>query len=453
MSSELLNIVPFTLPIQPFTHPVCGEVHLPGSKSITNRALVLAALSPNRIILENALFSEDTLVMVKALQDLGFSIQTNFSETVIDIQGEGGWIPSSSATIDVGSAGTVARFLVAFLSLKKGGEYRLDGSESMRKRPMKPLLDALEKIGAIKVYYHEQEGHFPFTIKTRGLESGVIEVDASQSGQFLSALLMIGSLVPGELIIRTTGNIVSKSFVRMTLSMISEFGGKMPEFEWGSRGYVFRSSRGYDFKNRNYLIEPDATAASYFLALPLVVGGQLTLHGLTIDSTKQNDINFSYIVEKLGLNIQKTDQYWYIEKVKKPRINITDTDFSEISDTFLTLAAIAPLLGDPISIRGIAHTQWQETDRMYAVATELMKLGQLVDRTRDALLIRPQSLRPSSIETYEDHRMAMSFAILGCFDLFETGESWLSIDNPYCCSKTFPGFFDTLDKLRTFSTR
>jgi len=448
-----MNIVPFTQPILPFTQPVYGEVHLPGSKSITNRALLLAALNSEITVLQNALFSEDTLIMVEALQKLGFSIQINLSEKTISIQGKGGRIPSSTGTINVGNAGTVARFLVALLSLKEGGEYRLDGSESMRKRPINPLLTALESIGAIEVHYHGEFGHFPFTLKTKGLKSGIVKIDASESGQFLSALLMVGPLVPGGFIVDVSGEIVSKPFITMTLAMINEFGGMLPQVEQRGYRYIFNGHNGYHFREKYYLIEPDATAASYFLVLPLVVGGQITLHGLSRGPMKQGDIDFSYIVEKIGLIVRKTQKFWFVERAKKPLMQVPETDFNDISDTFLTLTAIAPLLRTPTYIKGITHTRLQETDRPSAVATELKKLGQIIKQTSDAILIRPQLLQSGVIETYKDHRMAMSFGILGCFDLFENGKSWMSIHNPHCCSKTFPNFFDVLDKLRMRSVK
>lgn len=451
--NEVINIVPFTQPIVPFIQPVCGEVYLPGSKSITNRALLLAALNSETIVLQNALFSEDTLIMVRALQKLGFSIQTDALKRTIRVQGQGGKIPSTTATINVGNAGTAARFLVALLSLKEGGEYKLDGTESMRKRPMHPLLAALERVGAVEVHYHGEFGHFPFTLKTKGLKSGVVHIDASESGQFLSALLMIGPLVRGEFIINVSGEIVSKPFIKLTLAMMREFGAVLPTIEQRGYRYVFSEYNGYYFTEKSYLIEADATAASYFLALPLVVGGQITLQGLSADQMKQGDIDFSYIVEKIGLTIRKTPTYWSVERAKNPSMQVAETDFNDISDTFLTLAAIAPLLKTPTSVKGIAHTRLQETDRPFAVATELKKLGQIIQRTSDSILIKPQRLQPAIIETYNDHRMAMSFGILGCFDLFQNGNSWLSIHNPRCCSKTFPNFFDVLDKLRIESIK
>lgn len=451
--SSVINIVPFIQPILPFTQPVCGEVYLPGSKSITNRALLLAALNSGVTVLQNALFSEDTMIMVEALQKLGFFIQINPSERSISVRGEGGKIPSSTATIDVGNAGTVARFLVALLSLRKGGEYRLDGSECMRKRPINPLLTALESVGAIEVHYHGEFGYFPFTLKTKGLKPGIVKIDASESGQFLSALLMVAPLIPGGFIVDVSGQIVSKPFITMTLAMINEFGAMLPKIEQMGYRYIFNNPNGYHFTKKTYLIEPDATAASYFLALPLVVGGQITLYGLSMDPMKQGDIDFSYIVEKIGLTIRKTQKFWFVERAKKPLMQVAETDFNDISDTFLTLAAIAPLLKTPTYVKGIAHTRLQETDRPFAVAAELKRLGQVIEQTNDSILIRPHPLHPGVVETYGDHRMAMSFGILGCFDLFENGKSWLSIYNPYCCSKTFPNFFDVLDKLRVESIK
>jgi 3-phosphoshikimate 1-carboxyvinyltransferase len=399
---------PPLLPIQPFTQPVRGSVTLPGSKSITNRALILAALGTRTVTLRGALFSRDTRIMVAALQALGFVVQTDEDALTITITGRGGEIPAREAKIDIGNAGTAARFLTAFVCLRPDGVYHFDGDEAMRRRPIGALLEALETQGA------KTTGHsFPFTLRTAGLPGGTVALDASESSQMLSALLMVAPLAQSPLTVRLKGEAGSKPFVTMTEAMLRQFAAQPAD----------------------YAIEGDASAASYFLTLPVVTGGALTLPNY--GGPLQGDMKYREV----------------IGEVARDRRGIS-RNFREFSDTFLTLAAIAPLLDGPTKISGIAHTRRQETDRVAGMARELRKLGQQVIETEDALEIHPRPLTPDvEIETYHDHRFAMSFGILGCHDLRKNGRPWLTIKDPACCAKTFPEFFALLDGLRTGSHR
>jgi 3-phosphoshikimate 1-carboxyvinyltransferase len=399
---------PPLLPIQPFTQPVRGSVTLPGSKSITNRALILAALGTRTVTLRGALFSRDTRIMVAALQALGFVVQTDEDALTITITGRGGEIPAREAKIDIGNAGTAARFLTAFVCLRPDGVYHFDGDEAMRRRPIGALLEALETQGA------KTTGHsFPFTLRTAGLPGGTVALDASESSQMLSALLMVAPLAQSPLTVRLKGEAGSKPFVTMTEAMLRQFAAQPAD----------------------YAIEGDASAASYFLTLPVVTGGALTLPNY--GGPLQGDMKYREV----------------IGEVARDRRGIS-RNFREFSDTFLTLAAIAPLLDGPTKISGIAHTRRQETDRVAGMARELRKLGQQVIETEDALEINPRPLTPDvEIETYHDHRFAMSFGILGCHDLRKNGRPWLTIKDPACCAKTFPEFFALLDGLRTGSHR
>ena len=395
-----------TLPIQPFTRPVRGSVTLPGSKSITNRALILAALGQGTVTLRGALFSRDTRIMVAALQALGFFVQTEENALTITITGGDGKIPNREAKIAVGNAGTAARFLTAFVCLRPDGIYHFDGDEAMRRRPIGALLEALEAQGA-----KASSRSFPFTLQTAGLPGGVVELDASESSQMLSALLMVAPLAKSPLAVRLKGAAGSKPFVTMTEEMLQQFAANPTSYD----------------------IEGDASAASYFLALPVVTGGELAF--TNYGGRLQGDRKFSEV----------------IADVAKDRRGV-ERNFREFSDTFLTLAAIAPLLDGPTKISGIAHTRKQETDRVAGMARELQKLGQHVIETEDSLEIHPRPLVPGvEIETYHDHRFAMSFGILGCHDLLKTGRPWITIKDPACCSKTFPSFFDVLTRLQNDS--
>lgn len=416
-----MSTYPPTLPIQPFTRPVRGRATLPGSKSITNRALILAALSSKTVTLRGALFSRDTRIMVAALRELGFAVETDETALTITIEGRGGEIPVREAKIEVGNAGTAARFLTAFVCLRPDGVYHFDGDEAMRRRPIGALLEALESQGA-----RASARAFPFTLHTAGLPGGLVLLDASESSQLLSALLMVAPFARTRLNVQLKGETVSRPFVQMTHRMVEQFAADPTD----------------------YAIEGDATAASYFATLALVTDGALEVGGLNLAADAlQGDIEFYRLLTARGL-------------IRSAGHNVAGglsrqgviANFNDFSDTFLSLAAIAPLLDGPTKIAGIAHTRKQETDRVAGMARELTKLGQHVVETEDALEIHPRPLVPDvEIETYHDHRFAMSFGILGCHDLRGDGQPWLTVKDPACCTKTFPAFFDLLESLRAGS--
>jgi len=413
--------LPDPLPILPFTAPARGSVTLPGSKSITNRALILAALAERPVTLRGALFSRDTRIMVAALRALGFRVETDEAELTITVYGLGGEIPNAEATIDVGNAGTAARFLTALVCLRKGGVYHFDGDAAMRARPIAGLLDALAQQGATA-----DSRRFPFTLRTNGLPGGIVTLDASTSSQLVSALLLVASRADAPLRVELLGETVSKPFITMTERMVAQFA--QATFS-------------------DYAIEGDATAASYFAALPIVAGGNIQIDGLALGSDAlQGDTAFFSLLAEQGLTTRVGEQVASTGESHRRGIS---ADFNAFSDTFLTLAAIAPLLEGPTKITGIAHTRHQETDRVAGMARELRKLGQEVIETEDSLEIHPRPLAPGqTIETYHDHRFAMSFGVLGCYDLLGDGQPWLSIKDPACCGKTFPHFFKVLEALR-----
>jgi len=418
-----VSTLPDKLPIVPFARPVRGSVTLPGSKSITNRALILAALGRQTVTLRGALFSRDTRIMVAALQALGFAVKTDESALTITITGRGGEIPAREARLDIGNAGTAARFLTAFVCLRPDGIYHFDGDEAMRRRPIGALLEALKSQGA-----QADSASFPFTLRTAGLPGGQVELDASESSQMLSALLMVAPFAHTPLAVQLKGAAGSKPFVEMTEKMVEQF----------------------TLQPTDYQIEGDSSAASYFLALPLVTRGSLTIPNYA--SSLQGDIKFLDVMRNVGLFWELIGGRPHFFSPKDGDRHSVDQDFREFSDTFLTLAAIAPLLAGPTRISGIAHTRRQETDRVAGMARELKKLGQHVIETEDALEIHPRPLMPGAeIETYHDHRFAMSFGILGCHDLLKNGRPWLTIKDPACCAKTFPLFFDLLESLRAGS--
>lgn len=438
--------LPDALPIPPFTRPVQGRVQLPGSKSITNRAMIMAALSQGAVRIENALFSDDTRIMLEALRTLGFEVRPEPDRATITVVGQGGRIPSTGAALDIGNSGTSARFLTAFCCLAEKGIFRIDGVEQMRKRPMGGLIEALTAAGArIRT---SPSGGFPLEIHAGGLAGGRVSVDATGSSQVLSALLMVAPRTTSGLELHLSSTRVRKPYVDLTLAMMRQFGIPETTMNSGSGSFALRGARDYVPGTDVYPVESDASAASYFLALPVVAGGRIQVEGVQLDGL-QGDAAFARIIRDLGCRLHDSTAGIEIAHPDTDPDPVGHTgDFFQISDTFLTLAAIAPLLRGSTTITGIAHTRKQETDRVSAVATELRKLGQEVDESEDSLTIHPRPLREARVDTYDDHRIAMSFSILGCHDLRGNGSPWLTIRNPATCAKTFPSFYQQLESVR-----
>jgi 3-phosphoshikimate 1-carboxyvinyltransferase len=447
--------LPAQLSITPFTKPVSGPVEIPGSKSLTNRALLLAALCDRPVTLTGALFSDDTRLMAEALRKLGLTIVADETAHTIEVAGQSNAFKDAAPVdIFVGLAGTAARFLTALCAAAPSGVYRIQGTERMNQRPMKGLIDALRALGA-EIRCTGVEGFFPIEIHARGLRGGPVAIDATESSQMLSALLMVAPLAASPVEVTAVGG-VRWPFVQMTALM-------MQAFQPGTEKNVerlddtrFRVKKGVSpvySAQGVFAIEPDATAASYFAALPLVVGGRTTLAHL--HKGLQGDTAFLDVLARVGATVTPAAAGYEVAfSAGSARRGVIE-NFNEFSDTFLTLAAIAPLLSGPTRITGIAHSRKQETDRVAGMVRELRKLGQDVDEHADGdgLTITPRPLKSGVvIETYHDHRFAMSFGILGCHDLRGDGSAWLTIDNPACCAKTFPHFFDVLTRLRTRTT-
>ncbi|MBL9202656.1 MAG: 3-phosphoshikimate 1-carboxyvinyltransferase [Opitutaceae bacterium] len=441
--------LPDILPITPFTRPARGVVALPGSKSLTNRALLLAALCERPVTLTGALASEDTHLMAEALRKLGFTVAGDETTHTLRVADQARGFPASAnvqpVDLFVGLAGTAARFLTALCAAAPRGTYRLDGVPQMRKRPMKPLIDALRALGA-DVRCTGAEGFFPLEIHARGLRGGAVSIDASESSQLLSALLMVAPLAATPITITLVGG-VRWPFVAMTINQMAQLGYAQ---KLTRQGDTLAVPLGRYAPPASYAIEPDATASSYFTALPLAVGGTIHVANLLPPAQGlQGDAQFLAVLERVGATIVAARGDVDVAAPPRTALRGVTQDFSEFSDTFLTLAALAPLLAGPTRISGIAHSRKQETDRVAGMARELTKLGQHVVEEHDALTITPRPLKPGvEIETYGDHRFAMSFGILGCHNLHGDGRPWLSVKNPACCAKTFPHFFELLETVR-----
>ena len=390
------------------------NVSVPGSKSITNRALVLAALSKDECALEGVSFCDDCQAMIECLIELGFSVEVDDELCTVTIKGEGGVIPNKQASINVKSSGTTARFLSAMLAVC-GGEFMLNSSEQMKKRPMKEFLDLLVDLG-VEVDYLEEEGHFPFVIKSNGLKDFDIEINTDASTQFASAMLMTQSVSGAN--ISLTGARVNGSYIEMTKKMIDAFG-------------------------LIYKVEPDVSAACYFYAMSLVLGTKAKVKGVHLDSL-QGDIKFLELLEQMGADIKDEDDGVLVDANLVTSYEGLEVDMKDFSDQALTFAVVAAFAKTPSVIRNVGHIRHQESNRMMVIKSELEKIGCDVEIKGDDIFITPGSLHGAEIETYEDHRVAMSFAIVG----LRVGN--IVIQNPKCCEKTFANYFEILDEITAF---
>ena len=418
--------------IQPIRELPDATVEVPGSKSYTNRALLIAALAHGASTVTGALFSDDTRYMCNALQKLGVDIDTDEKRATFDVYGNGGNIPVSSAELYIGNSGTTSRSLTAYVSLGRG-RFVIDGDEPMRHgRPISDLLDALTQIG-VSARSQFDNGHLPVIVEGNGLEGGKTRLDVSKSSQFLTALLLIAPYAKNDVEIEVVGD-REMPYIDITLSVMEAFGVQVV-----SEGYrYFRIEGGQRYQPRIYNIEPDASNASYFFAAAAITGGRVTVQHLHLDSM-QGDVQFVRILELMGCQVAVSDSG--ITVTGPSQLKGIDVDMRAISDTALTLAAIAPFADSNVTIRNIEHTRWQETDRIHAMVTELRKLGVPVIEHQDGLEISPAPITPAAIDTYEDHRMAMAFSLVG---LKADG---IRINDPECVSKTFPNYFQVLQGL------
>ena len=418
--------------IQPIRKPLDATIEVPGSKSYTNRALLVAALARGASTLTGALFSDDTHYMCNALQKLGVEIDADEKRATFDVYGNGGDIPVSSAKLYIGNSGTTSRSLTAYVSLGRG-RFVIDGDEPMRHgRPISDLLEALTQIG-VSARSQYDNGHLPVIVEANGLKGGKTRLDVSKSSQFLTALLLIAPSAKNAVEIEVVGD-REMPYIDITLAVMEAFGVQVV-----SDGYkYFRIEGGQRYQPRIYNIEPDASNASYFFAAAALTAGRVTVQHLHLDSM-QGDVQFVRILEQMGCQVAVSD---IGITVTGPRqLKGVDVDMRTISDTALTLAAIAPFADSKVTIRNIEHTRWQETDRIHAMVTELRKLGVPVIEHQDGLEISPSPITPAAIDTYEDHRMAMAFSLVG---LKANG---IRINDPDCVSKTFPNYFEMLERL------
>lgn len=433
-----------SLKINPITHPLKATVRVPGSKSLTNRALLIASLANGTTHLTNALFSDDSRYFAKALQTLGFDVQLDEANHEMTVTGLGGKIPANKAELFIGNAGTAARFLSAFLTLGNG-EYVLDGEPRMRERPIGDLVDSLTQLGATisplsQRERAEGEGGVPICppikIIASGLPGGKTKIAGNISSQFLSALLMIAPYAQFPIEVELITDLNSKPYVDMTISVMKDFGIEIERYDYSQ----FTISPSSFLPLTSYSIESDASAASYFFAAPAICGGTVKVENISRKSV-QGDIAFLDVLQEMGCTIQETDSCILV--TGHSELHGIDVDMRDIPDTAQTLAVVAPFASSPTRIRGIASARVKETDRVHATCTELKRLGVQVEEHEDGMTIHPcQTFKPANVQTYNDHRMAMAFSLIGLrFD-------GVTIENPSCVSKTFPNYFDVLEVLR-----
>lgn len=412
------------------TGPIHATVRPPGSKSITNRALICAALAQGKSILRGALDSEDTQVMVAGLKQLGISVDFNTETHEIEVVGCGGELPVSEADIYVANSGTTIRFLTALVSLGNG-RYRLDGIPRMRERPIADLLAALNQLGA-DASSETGNGCPPVIVNAGGLSGGEVKIAGNISSQYLSGLMMAAPGAAADVEIVVDGELVSKPYVSMTLAVMESFFCKASNYNFER----FAIPTG-GYTACDYAIEPDASAASYFWAAAAVSGGTITVEGLTPNAL-QGDVAFCDCLAQMGCNVSASDNSLTVTGGKLHGI---DVDMNGISDTVQTLAMVALFADGPTRVRNVAHIRHKETDRIGDLARELRKLGAAVNEFDDGLEIIPGELRGAELDTYNDHRMAMSFAVAG---LRQPG---VVIRDPGCTAKTYPRFFDDWKRI------
>ncbi len=415
-----------------------GEINLPGSKSLSNRALLLAALAKGTTQVTNLLDSDDIRYMLNALKALGVNYQLSDDKTVCVVEGIGGafqW--QNGLSLFLGNAGTAMRPLAAALCLKGDTESEviLTGEPRMKERPIKHLVDALRQTGA-NIQYLENEGYPPLAIRNQGIFGGKVQIDGSISSQFLTALLMAAPLGEGDMEIEILGELVSKPYIDITLAMMKDFGINVEHYNY--QRFLIKGKQYY-ISPQTYLVEGDASSASYFLAAA-AIKGKVKVTGIGRNSI-QGDRLFADVLAQMGAKVTWGEDFIQVEKSELKGI---DMDMNHIPDAAMTIAITALFAQGETVIRNIYNWRVKETDRLTAIATELRKLGAEVEEGEDFIRIQPLALdkfKHAEIATYNDHRIAM------CFSLIALSDTSVTILDPACTAKTFPTYFSEFEKI------
>jgi len=426
--------------VEPITRPFSAKLSPPGSKSLTNRALVLSALSEGTCDLSNVLFADDTLIMLECLGRLGFDLDIRRESREVTICGCGGAIPCDQAELFCGNSGTTIRFLTALCTLGRG-RFNLDGIPRMRQRPIGPLVDLLKNLGA-RIEYSMTVGFPPVNVLADGLAGGMVYFGSAQSSQFLSGVLQVAPYSRHEVQVDLDSPQTSWPYVAMTMRLMDEFGVTphlIRDRISGEPRQIIIAPEPY--RPTAYAIEPDASNAAYFLAAAAIhPGSRVAIEGLGRRSL-QGDVGFADVLRRMGTDARVENES--ITVAGTGILEGIEADLSGMPDQAQTLAVVALFAQGTTVIRGLQTLRVKETDRIAALATELTKLGATVEVHGDDLIVHPPDrIRPAAIDTYDDHRMAMSFALAG------TRVSGVVIRDPGCVNKTYPNYFADLKKLR-----
>ncbi len=421
--------------VRPLKNEERISVSVPGSKSVTNRALLLAAMRRGDTKIEGILLSDDSRALIDCLLKLGYPLKLDEKEKTVIISGNGPEVPNRKASVNVRSAGTAARFLTVFLAFA-GGDYELNASDQMCRRPMEPLINALRSAG-VTITCHKEEGHFPFSLSSKGIEAGELSVDTDVSSQFASAMLMAAPILENGLNIHLEGSRTRGSYIGITLNMMKSFG--LEYTRTGDSIYVNHSAIPGDF---DYRVEPDVSAACYFYAMAPICNKTVQVKNVHLNSM-QGDIRFIDVLKKLGCSVSDDPEGLTVYPPKESRYPGIDVDMKDFSDQTMTMAVVAAFADSATKIRNVGHIRFQESDRLNAIITELNRLGCSCRATDEGtgILIEPSPMNGASIETYEDHRIAMAFSLIGL------RVPDVIILDPMCCRKTFEDYFKVLDHL------
>ena len=412
--------------------PINAHVTIPGSKSITNRALLMAAFADGVSEIFDVLISDDTRALIEALHNLGIVVQLDEASRSCIVGGSGGQFPKTEAEVWCRHAGTVARFMLAACASSPGA-YHFDGSPQLRKRPLAGLLNILKNQGA-KIE-PDNQNNMPFTVLgTEGLAGGDIEVDSSETGQFLSALLMVAPFAKSSMTLKAH-EIVSQPYVDMTCAMMADFGVLVHR----TSPVHFSIPVPQRYHARDYSVEPDLSTASYFFAAAAVTGGEIAIQAISRKKTKQGDVEFLSILEKMGCQVMESQGGLVVRGPQE--LQGIEVDLRDHSDLFMTLAAMAPFAKTPTTITNIKHTRQQESDRISAMRKGLETLHVKVEEGPDWLRVYPSAPIAGVIDSHDDHRIAMAFSIIGL------KVPSVVIDGAECVVKTCPDFFKIWDEI------
>ncbi len=414
---------------------ISGEVTLPGSKSLSNRILLLAALAKGETSVRNLLDSDDVRYMLKALSQLGVDYQLSEDRLTCKVTGKAGvFSPAAAQELYLGNAGTAVRPLTAALSLSQG-EFVITGEPRMYERPIGDLVDALQQLGA-DISYQGEEGYPPLLIKGKPLQGESVTIKGNLSSQFLTALLMVSPLLESDLDILVEGELVSKPYIAITLDVMRRFGVEVVNEDYAR--FRVKGNQCYQSPN-DFMVEGDASSASYFLAAAAIAGGPVRVHG-TGSASVQGDAEFAKVLQQMGAEVEFSE-YW-IEVRGTQKLRGVELDLNHIPDAAMTIATTALFAEGPTCIKNIYNWRLKETDRLSAMATELKKVGAEVEEGEDYIRITPpETLKFAHIDTYNDHRMAM------CFSLLAFGEAGIAINDPGCTAKTYPKYFTDFERL------